>query len=515
MFKDEKALTPTSVRGGPDPAVGRLPEQLPRRGLGAHDGALPDRRRRCGDAAIPVGTGPFSFDSWTQNDSFKVKRNPTYWGGLDANGKRRTGHGLPYLDSIEFKVITDDGTRTAALQNGDINMEYTTSAADANKLADSYTVRARTGTPRRPSSCPTRRRQVNGKANPLHNIHARMALAYATDRARGRQADRRRRPGPDLALVAHQPVGHAQTPERLRRLRPGQGQGRGRPVRARPPAQTSLSLHPLGPARASTTPRSSSCSRPSGSRPASPCNIETLEQTAYITKIATGGYQAAFFRNYGYPDPDQDYYFWSSTTAKGVGNVSINFTQYTHAPDRQGPDDRAARAATPTSARRPTTTWSKQLNAGAHQHLDVLARRTRSSPRSKVKGLDAPDGPAHDRLRQLPAQDVVVEHLAAAADPRVDRSRSTPDRTGAGRSGWRGASVLVARRPWNPSPGGRQPGRPRPGAAHRRRRAALGHLDLDGRAGGGHRRPRRPLRPPVGARSSWSGWRWRSPRGRP
>ena len=57
--------------------------------------------------------------------------------------------------------------------------------------------------------------------------------------------------------------------------------------------------------------------------------IESLEQTAYITKIAVGNYQAAFFRNYGYPDPDDDYYFWSSTTAKGVNNVSINFTQYT------------------------------------------------------------------------------------------------------------------------------------------------------------------------------------------
>ena len=47
-------------------------------------------------------------------------------------------------------------------------------------------------------------------------------------------------------------------------------------------------------------------------------NIETLEQTAYITKIATGDYQAAFFRNYGYADPDSDFSFWSSTTAKGA-----------------------------------------------------------------------------------------------------------------------------------------------------------------------------------------------------
>ena len=57
--------------------------------------------------------------------------------------------------------------------------------------------------------------------------------------------------------------------------------------------------------------------------------IETLEQTAYITKVVTGDYQAAFFRIYSSPDPDQNYYFWSSSTAKGVGNISINFTQFT------------------------------------------------------------------------------------------------------------------------------------------------------------------------------------------
>ena len=47
--------------------------------------------------------------------------------------------------------------------------------------------------------------------------------------------------------------------------------------------------------------------------------IDSLEQTAYITKIALGNYQAAFFRNYGYADPDSTYYFFSSTTAKGAG----------------------------------------------------------------------------------------------------------------------------------------------------------------------------------------------------
>ena len=51
--------------------------------------------------------------------------------------------------------------------------------------------------------------QVGGKPNPLSNIHARMALAYATDRAVIAQQVGDGRPGPDLAVVAEQPVGHA------------------------------------------------------------------------------------------------------------------------------------------------------------------------------------------------------------------------------------------------------------------------------------------------------------------
>ena len=41
----------------------------------------------------PIGTGPFTFDSWSPGDTFKVKKNPTYWQA-----------GQPHLDQIEFKV---------------------------------------------------------------------------------------------------------------------------------------------------------------------------------------------------------------------------------------------------------------------------------------------------------------------------------------------------------------------------------------------------------------------------
>jgi ABC-type transport system substrate-binding protein len=57
-------------------------------------------------------------------------------------------------------------------------------------------------------------------------------------------------------------------------------------------------------------------------------NIETLEQTAYITKIATGDYQAAFFRNWASPTRTA-LQLLVVDDGEGAGTLSINFTQYT------------------------------------------------------------------------------------------------------------------------------------------------------------------------------------------
>ena len=74
-------------------------------------------------------------------------------------------------------------------------------------------------------------------------------------------------------------------------------------------------------------------------------SIETLEQTAYITKIVAGDYQAAFFRNYGYADPDR-------TTTSGR---------------RPRPRAPATSASTSPSTRRPS--WTTDLNTGRAERL--------------------------------------------------------------------------------------------------------------------------------------------------
>ncbi|MFM2071608.1 MAG: hypothetical protein RLZZ623_1871 [Actinomycetota bacterium] len=79
-------------------------------------------------ATMAVGSGPFIVDSYAPRDKLVVKRNPNYW-MKDAKGNQ-----LPYLDSIEFRVIEDSETAGSALENGDIDIFSTSSAVVISKF---------------------------------------------------------------------------------------------------------------------------------------------------------------------------------------------------------------------------------------------------------------------------------------------------------------------------------------------------------------------------------------------
>jgi peptide/nickel transport system substrate-binding protein len=59
----------------------------------------------------PVGTGPFKFKSWKQNDTIVLEKNNDYW---DKD--------LPKLDGVTFKVIKDNSARLNALTKGEIDL---------------------------------------------------------------------------------------------------------------------------------------------------------------------------------------------------------------------------------------------------------------------------------------------------------------------------------------------------------------------------------------------------------
>ena len=72
----------------------------------------------------PVGTGPFKFVEWKQPDYMKVSRNENYW-----------KPGLPKIDAIVWRSVTDNNTRTAMLQAGEAHFTAPVPFEQAENLA--------------------------------------------------------------------------------------------------------------------------------------------------------------------------------------------------------------------------------------------------------------------------------------------------------------------------------------------------------------------------------------------
>ena len=72
-----------------------------------------------GYANNPIGTGPFMMDSRDVDNETVLVRNDSYW------MTDQQGNALPYLDSIAFRPIPDEGTRLSSIASGTVNAMQT------------------------------------------------------------------------------------------------------------------------------------------------------------------------------------------------------------------------------------------------------------------------------------------------------------------------------------------------------------------------------------------------------
>ena len=80
--------------------------------------------------AKPVGAGPFMLQSWTRDSEMVLVRNPSYW-----NAPR------PYLDKLDFKVITDPTQRDNTFKSGNGDLSEGTQLT-INDMAKNFPVYA-------------------------------------------------------------------------------------------------------------------------------------------------------------------------------------------------------------------------------------------------------------------------------------------------------------------------------------------------------------------------------------
>jgi peptide/nickel transport system substrate-binding protein len=152
----------------------------------------------------PVGTGPFMFESRTEDSVTRVVRNPNWWGGE------------VYLDAIEFYPVNDGASRVDLLFGGELDGLHTTDQGSIIDLRADDSIQNLLDDSGEESYV-----MLNSAAPPFDDVRAREALARATPRqnyidliglGENRGADQRYIPespyyNPDVKQVADDPDG--------------------------------------------------------------------------------------------------------------------------------------------------------------------------------------------------------------------------------------------------------------------------------------------------------------------
>ncbi len=131
-----------------------------------------------GTAAI--GTGPYKLDQWVRGERLTLTRNDAYWGEK------------PEWQTVEFRPITSDPTRVAALLNGDVDVIDRVPTADVKRLegTDGISVVSRAGERiiyfqldvSRDISPYVTDLQGQPIVNPLRDVRVRKAMSMAINR---------------------------------------------------------------------------------------------------------------------------------------------------------------------------------------------------------------------------------------------------------------------------------------------------------------------------------------------
>jgi peptide/nickel transport system substrate-binding protein len=116
----------------------------------------------------PTGTGPYIFKEWSPGERVVLERNPNYF-----------KKGLPYIDTLEFRIMKDPLTMSAALRSGQIDLISRVPIQQVAVLERSPDTHVVTGQEMIPTVS-----LLNLRVKPFDDLRARRAVGgYGMDRA--------------------------------------------------------------------------------------------------------------------------------------------------------------------------------------------------------------------------------------------------------------------------------------------------------------------------------------------
>jgi peptide/nickel transport system substrate-binding protein len=251
-----------------------------------------------------IGSGPFKFVEWRQNELLKVERNEDYW-----------QEGYPKVDEITFVPQQEPQARVNGLKSGSYDMVQSASSLQILELEDM----AENGEIKvfvSDKGSEVAYQLLNVSKLPFSDPIARQAVAFAGDAEEVNEI--RNRGANTIASGPFPPdnpahldrIPRTHNLKKARELAAEYEQKHGEP----------LAFEYLALATPETV-QTAELVREQESKAGIDVTIRTLDQSALINEVLAGGFQSAGFLNHPGGDPDTQYAWWHSGSPVNFGRI--------------------------------------------------------------------------------------------------------------------------------------------------------------------------------------------------
>ncbi len=341
--------------------------------------AAPETLRNPEGSQHPIGSGPFIFDDWSPDAILHVHRNPSYWQS-----------GLPYLDNITFRVLSDSTSRAHSFEAGETDIVGLTQASqitDFHNRALAGDCQFLFGGALEPGKIAL---ALNTAKPPFDDVDARRAVAYGidndsmTDTLFGGVFQAVHGPLVDSAKL-YAPSDYPRFDEaKARELANKYKATHGVPLSfslAVPPDPATVALVQAAQQMLATV--------------GIEMKIDQVQQAALITNALTGNFQATGWIGFNYDNIEGSYIFLHKDNVAPNGTMSIAFTRLSDDAMSAALDELRA-TSDPAAQKAAVATIQKEMGAQV-PFVFLAATASASAAGKRVHGMAAmtdPDGGA-------------------------------------------------------------------------------------------------------------------------